>query len=188
MKAGSPRLAVAAASLLLLGVIGWRGWSGYRQLSQPPPALPATPLAVDPAIPDGPERRLADLADWHLFGNAAGPPAPAPEPRPVDAPATRLDLKLLGVLASDDRGDARAIIGAPGVPDRHYRLGDTVPAGAELAAIRRDHVLLKRNGRFETLALAREDGAAADTDTRRAPALTRPAPGRSVRAPALPDD
>ncbi len=188
MKAGGARLAVVATSLLLLVVMGWRGWSGYRQLSQPPPALPATTLAVDPAAPGRPERRLADLAHWHLFGNAAGPAAPAPQPRPVDAPATRLDLKLVGVLASDDRGDARAIIGAPGVPDRHYRLGDTVPAGAELAAIRRDHVLLKRNGRFETLALAREDNAATDTNVSRAPALARPAPGRSARAPVVPDD
>jgi len=186
MRVLSRRATVVAVSLLLLAAMGWRGWTGYRQLTQPPLALPVSPMAVDPATLGGPERRLADMAGWHLFGNAARPAAPAPEPQPVDAPATRLDLKLLGVLATDDRRDARAIIGAPGVADRHYRLGDTLPAGAELAAIRRDHVLLKRNGRFETLALAREDGAAVDTDTPRT--LTRPAPGRSAAARALPDD
>ncbi|MDZ7753713.1 MAG: type II secretion system protein N [Gammaproteobacteria bacterium] len=183
MRTRDKRLLVAAASLLLLAAMGWRGFSGYRHLTQPPPDLPASPMAANRPSPAGPERRLADVATWHLFGNPTRRAAPPPEPQPVDAPATRLDLKLLGVLASDDRLDARAIIGAPGVPDRQYRLGDTVPAGAELAAIHRDHVLLKRNGRFETLALAREDGAAADTSTRRAAP-----PGRPAGARALPDD
>ena len=53
--------------------------------------------------------QIAQISQWHLFGEAkiAAPVTPT---KVTEAPVTRLNLKLLGVMASSDPVSARAII------------------------------------------------------------------------------
>ncbi|MCK8517035.1 type II secretion system protein GspC [Methylonatrum kenyense] len=94
------------------------------------------------------------VAELHLFGRA--------EPReriaeiPDDAPQTRLNLSLRGLFHSASQDKALAIIAAGNDGEDIYRVGDEVPGGASIDAIRVDRVVLLRNGRHEILNLPEE--------------------------------
>ncbi len=96
---------------------------------------------------------FAKVADAHLFGEADA--APPPEAA-VDAPETRLNLKLRGTIAADDETIAHAIISEGGNQAKVYFIEDSVPGGATLHEVRADRVILKRGGAFETLKLPKQ--------------------------------
>ena len=75
---------------------------------------------------------------------------------PIEAPETKLQLILRGVLSSNDPEHARAIIADPRGKEEQYAVGKELPGNAELSEIHPDRVILKRNGRFETLRLPKE--------------------------------
>ncbi|MBF0368112.1 MAG: type II secretion system protein GspC [Magnetococcales bacterium] len=98
-------------------------------------------------------------ADWHLFGQAHQPKSAARKKNatPVDAPDTKLDLTLLGIVAFDGEGDeGLALIDSPSEGEKPYGIGDLLPGNAKVSAIHADRVILARGGRFETLRLPRE--------------------------------
>jgi general secretion pathway protein C len=98
------------------------------------------------------------------------------------ARGTALPLLLRGTLASEDPAAGLAMIAEPGEPERAYRVGDVLPGGAVLEAVRPGDVLLRRDGVQESLALARAEGLAG---TRR-DATPRPAaatPGAVEQVP-----
>jgi len=70
---------------------------------------------------------------------------------PEVAPTTRLKLSLHGVFVFSGPKDGAAIIGKAGKKQRYYKTGDEIQKGMELVEVRKDHVLLLRNGRFEML-------------------------------------
>jgi len=92
------------------------------------------------------------VASKHLFGKAN-----SVNGRPVNAPETKLNLKLSGVIASTSVDGAVALI-APGKSAREkaYKVGDNLPGGAILKEISGDRVLLEYRGRMETLTLHRK--------------------------------
>jgi general secretion pathway protein C len=93
---------------------------------------------------------FAAIAAAHLFG------VPGAEPvitATLDAPETRLDLKLRGTIAADDPSMAHAIIADGKGKDSVYFLKDKVPGGAELYEVHADRVILNRAGTLETLRL-----------------------------------
>ena len=145
--------------LLLLGLAGAFCWQlatlGWRLLL-PEPALPEplSPVArTHLPAPSKPDYRA--IAAAHLFGQ---PPLPVnPKEDILHAPPTRLKLQLRGVILTEEPGDARAIIAAPGQPERAYALGADVPGGATLEAFYPDQVILKRAGRHETLRINIDD-------------------------------
>lgn len=164
----SPRAELAARlTALALGV-----WVIYRiatliwalvpapELPQPPTPAPAESRVAAPAGKPRPD--AGQIAGWHLFGAAARTEASA-GPAPIDAPETRLNLVLRGVLSSDDPVEARAIIAEPNGTENHFRVGSSLPGGAELKEIHADRIILLRAGRHETLRLPREamEGGAA---------------------------
>ena len=130
----------------------------------PAPELPVPPAPAPGAAAAAPsaEKRLdvGQVASWHLFGAAPETAADA-GPAPIDAPETRLNLVLRGVLSSNEPGDARAIIAEPNGTENYFRVGSSLPGGAELKEIHADRIILMRAGRHETLRLPREamDGA-----------------------------
>ncbi|MFA5530324.1 MAG: type II secretion system protein GspC [Thiohalomonadaceae bacterium] len=98
--------------------------------------------------------RLAPVADLSLFGRietVAGVGG-----GPVDAPETRLNLILRGVLATGSPPYARAIVSAAGGDERSYRVGEDLPGGATLDQVLADRVILQRAGRFEALYLPKD--------------------------------
>lgn len=94
---------------------------------------------------------LKDVSTYHLFGDAKKPAVV--QQKVIDAPETRLRLDLKGVFATTNAAEALAIISSSKDKDKTYRIGDKVIGGALLHAVYADRVILKRNGRLETLRL-----------------------------------
>lgn len=163
----SPRAEQSARLVaLLLGV-----WLLYRLAVLVWQVVPEPPLAEVPAnlpaaaqgataTPGKARMDVAELVSWHLFG-APEASAPTTTGAHIDAPDTRLNLILRGVLSSDDPEGARAIIAEPNGNENFFRVGSAMPGGAELKEIHADRIILMRAGRHETLRLPREamDGA-----------------------------
>ena len=150
------------------------------------PAEDVAPAAVETAA--APVKRneelelIRQIPGWHLMGVVTQQAAPVVEAAPIEAPDTRLKLVLRGALASDDPAHARAIIADPRGKEEQYAIGDNLPGNAELSEVHPDRVILKRNGRYETLRLPqdqmqqRNTVSAVNTSLRSAP---RPQAGSS---------
>ena len=117
--------------------------------------LSPLPVASDPG-----EQLIRQLPSWHLLGEVAKKQAPVIVETPINAPDTRLKLVLHGVFASEITGKARAIIADPKGKEEQYAVGDMLPGNAELSEVYTDRVILKRNGRFETLRLIQDSPSA----------------------------
>lgn len=98
----------------------------------------------------GQQQKIQKITDAHLFGVYQ---STAATPAQTDAPETRLNLTLKGVLAATPMNRASAIIakGKNGKEDI-YGIGDKV-SSATIKEIHTDRVILERSGRFETLRL-----------------------------------
>lgn len=94
------------------------------------------------------------IARQHLFGQADKEVASTAAP--TDAPDTRLNLTLRGILFNTRSDLARAIISAPGKDDEGYHVGSRLPGGATIDQIYADRVMLLRNGQYEMLRLPEE--------------------------------
>ncbi|MFC7301128.1 type II secretion system protein N [Cognatiluteimonas weifangensis] len=114
------------------------------------------------------------LASWHLFGVSGGDGQIA---------ATTLALTLRGIVGSTVPGLATAVIAGQEQQDVGYHVGDTLPGGGVLDAIHADHVVIRNQGRRESLALSDKRAAAADATGALAP--SQPASGPSSAAAAL---
>lgn len=150
-----PGLASAALVILIAWVLADLVW---RLVPAPPlpQAAPAAGPAGAPAGPGNPGRDINQLIALHLFGV---PEAPAEQQaEALDAPETRLNLTLRGVLAAGEPAFSRAII-ASGNEERLYPVGASVPGGATIHSILPDRVILRRAGKLEALSLPRESGA-----------------------------
>jgi len=75
----------------------------------------------------------------------------------IVVPETRLNLTLLGVIASSAVGTAKAIISDASGNEEFYSIGMQVPGGASLEEIHSDYVMLKRNNRLEILRLPADE-------------------------------
>ena len=124
---------------------------------------PDDPVPRDPDLPrleatesGGSSERLRyeQVRDWALFGTWEEQQGSGPEDEPVDAPETRLQLKLLGVFQTGEQGQSPgAIIAEQGDNGKLYRVGDRVPGNARLEQVHADRVILRRQGQLETLKL-----------------------------------
>ena len=148
-------------------------------LLSPPESVDEIEVITDAApAPVNPDRQLINqMPSWHLMGVALQGNQPVQTNTPVDAPETKLNLILKGALASNDPEHARAIIADPRGKEEQYAVGEQLPGNAELSEIHPDRVILKRNGRFETLRLPR-DKKSANTVASRAVSSRRTASPR----------
>lgn len=94
---------------------------------------------------------LKNVSTYHLFGNAKQ--EVVAQKKVINAPETRLRLNLKGVFSSSKPKEALAIIASSKGKDKTYHIGDKVVGGAALHAVYDDRVILKRNGKLETLSL-----------------------------------
>lgn len=94
---------------------------------------------------------LKNVSEYHLFGDAKK--QVIVQQKVIDAPETRLRLDLKGVFASSNASEALAIISSSKGKDKTYHIGDKVTGGVLLHAVYADRVILKRNGKLETLRL-----------------------------------
>lgn len=90
---------------------------------------------------------------WQLFG-VYNSKVSAQQKSEVDAPETRLQLLLLGLFLSPDAKRSSAIIAQKGQDAGLYHIGDDIPGNAKLENIYADRIILRRQGRLETLRLS----------------------------------
>ncbi len=174
-----PLLASASLSALIgytLAQVVWLLVPAPEVTTAPPP--PVTTYRVAPEQHVDPGRQLASR---HLMGRAAALDDGAP-PVPVDAPDTRLNLTLRGLVYSPDPALALAIVD-DGQRETHFRTGDELAGGAIVDAILPDRVILRRNGRHESLRLPEERLALDGTDTAVQPLDAGPVNGAGGRRP-----
>ena len=162
-------------------------WQLVPRPELPAPDAVATPSSPNPSDPraEDAEPTLDGLAQLALFGTFEPEPEPQ-EPTPqqvVEAPKTRLNLELQGIIAGSDPQTGLAIIAERRRDGSLYRVGDTITQGAVLHAVHRDQVILKRGERLETLELPQQRGliTASAPDEMRSNAR----PGRSNAPPEV---
>lgn len=115
--------------------------------------LPVQNPRVDTANAQQQRTDYSHISQAHLFGIYQQSTA---SPQTQDAPDTRLNLVLKGVLSADPMSKASVIIslGKNGKEDM-YSIGDQV-ASATLKEIYADRVILQRSGQLETLRMPEE--------------------------------
>lgn len=89
----------------------------------------------------------AHITRKHLLGAAA-----SNKRQVVDAPPSKLNLKLRGIYSTDDGSGAVIIADGSGKEDV-YRVNDDLPGGARLVSIQTKHVIIERNQQMEKLVL-----------------------------------
>jgi general secretion pathway protein C len=103
---------------------------------------------------------LASVAGYEFFGRPARQAGVADVVR-RSAPETGLRLTLEGVLIGPDADASGAIVAGSNGETEYYRVGDTLPGNAELAEVEPHRILLRRGGRYESLAFDEEAAAEA---------------------------
>lgn len=145
-----------AAAVLLLVWLAWlladTFWLAWQGPTQPVPEDPALERVNAQRQQEGPSLGLQQVRAWKLFGDYQ-PPETGEAAGPVDAPETRLRLELLGVFQTGDTAAAGAIIAEQGGEGELYHPGASVPGNATLEEVYADRVILRRQGRLETLKL-----------------------------------
>jgi general secretion pathway protein C len=166
------KLARWAAMGLVIGVSYTASVTTWKLVSvfQSPEAVTLPPMAAPRHIPNQ-SARSSSLSNLHLFGNTEQAPASGA----IDAPETRLNLSLNGVIASSDKRVARAFISAGSGTEKSYRLEASLPGGAILKEIHADRVILLRSGRYETLRMPKKLNSIVIEEDHPAPASNAPA-------------
>jgi len=140
------RAAPAAASCILSALVGSElARAAIEALGRGSMPVIATPVRVQ-TPPKGLD--VEPIVAAHLFGRVR------PENQdPASATPSTADLKLTGTLAMDDPRHGIAIIGEQG-KSQVYSIGESLD-GASLWEVYQDHVILERNGAYESLSLPR---------------------------------
>ncbi|WP_227499023.1 type II secretion system protein N [Marinobacter sp. ELB17] len=93
---------------------------------------------------------LTSVANYPLFGSptkSQGPPMSVKR----RAQETGLRLQLSGVMVGEQPERSSAIVAQDNGDTAYYRIGDALPGNAELIEVEASHILILRNGRYETL-------------------------------------
>lgn len=127
----------------------------------------STPLAIPTKNDRSVGHSLHSIRTSKLFGTTPSP-KPVEQERPKALPETRLNLKLLGSFTSTENKSASALISDGSNESKRYFVGEQVLGNAELVAVYKDFVILRRNGRDESLKFPRlsgEDGQLSSDST-----------------------
>ncbi|HEC19628.1 MAG TPA: type II secretion system protein GspC [Gammaproteobacteria bacterium] len=147
-------------------------WQLLPGQSEEPLVLPRNTASAGPKPATGVD--VSAISQWHLFGKVQKV-APKPAAQVTEAPDTRLNLKLRGLLASSDPVAARAIIADGKGREEAYKVGQKLPGNAVLREIYADRVILEYRGRLEALRLPKEAApSGAVTRSMRQPQTRRP--------------
>jgi len=159
------RIAVVAVNVILVLALA-RALAGLTLAVFLGPFLPpgGSPSPVGSA-PDSDNTAISQPADyaaigsWHLFGRMEA--ARSVEAPTAPMPVTPLNLRLVGIFFMERGSDrALALIADGNGPERGYRIGESLPGGARLQRIQRDHVVVSRSGQEELLNLPKLGEAA----------------------------
>ncbi|MBX9914710.1 MAG: secretion protein XcpP [Pseudomonadaceae bacterium] len=139
----APHLLATLIIALICASLAWQSLA-WQRLLRSPQASPASQQQT-PASPT-PTSLLP------LFTS------PAAATSSTAAPNTNLSLTLMGSFVHADPARSSAIIAQQGSKAKRYLVGSQLGDGVLLQAVYRDRVVLKRNGRLETLAFKKRQG------------------------------
>ena len=140
--------------LLLLAVIFYQGWHLKSLVSQ---AEPSATVAVGAAsVNIEANINLNAVLASNLMGQPSGPiTTPVQQVR-----KTNLKLTLIGVIASEDTRNARALIKNGRNKVGIYSINESIKGvNAKVSAVRPTEVLIDRNGAIEKILLSRVQDA-----------------------------
>lgn len=144
----------AIANLVLVVAIGLTAARVFWLL-WPVEAAEAPAPAADTTGSDDADRAQVDIGEItavDLFGKPD--PSDTESQEVIEAPETRLDLTLTGIVSSD-AGRSRALIKDDQGEQQPYAAGDQIADNVALHEIYATRVILDRGGRYETLTLER---------------------------------
>lgn len=152
------RLSRVLANLLLVVLVVYVGitlakltWL-YAWSERSVPDMPA-----QMAGQSGAQNRVPQMsiAGYDFFGRAERQAGVAEAVR-RSAPETGLRLRLEGVLIGQRPEDSGAIVAGSNGETAYYRVGESLPGNAELAEVESDRILIRRGGRYESLAFEKQ--------------------------------
>ncbi len=143
---------IASTLLATLGATANIARNDYQQLQQPPQS--SREISSSALFEDKGDDWSALHDANHLFGNPTERPISQAR-QPKTLPKTQLKLVLSGTFTHHDSNKASALIGSNSRQSKRYRIGDTLPGGAELVAVHKGSVTLRREGQDELLQFAR---------------------------------
>lgn len=163
-------IVLCAATLARIVWVLWPSDAGSQSVV---PAATASKKTTQPLD-------LSVIYNNHLFGRAEVK-TKTPEAAPIDAPETRLNLTLTGIMAASGEEQSRALIKDGSGKQRPYGVGDDLPGNARLSAIHSDRVILERAGRYETLRMESKlkGPGKSETRSRTRRSAAAPLPGAS---------
>lgn len=154
--AASERISRILANLLLVALVLYLGIALARVTwllawnDRPVPIAPSQVSAGAAPSLDYP------MASYDFFGRPAANSGVADVVK-ESAPETGLRLRLEGVLVGQRSEESGAIVAGSNGETAYYRVGDVLPGNAELVEVEGSRILLRRNGRYESLTF--EDAA-----------------------------
>ncbi len=160
------RIHLVVVALLALYLIAFAAELVWRIVPQPTLSPPVATTNTSP-VPGGSGQRgvnISKIQQLNLFGNATAKPQPVEQKPVTDAPETRLNLTLTGVVVSSEESGATAIVENRGTQNV-YGLGEKIEGtNASLQQVFKDRVIIRNGARDETLML---DGIDYDEANRR---------------------
>jgi general secretion pathway protein C len=126
------------------GSLVWKLWLLNDESSQPAAVIPLSPKNTEP-------EPLKNLLRYPLIQSESIQATQSSAF--IDAPKTSLNLKLVGLMYSTHKNEARAIIESPNDGARSYATHERVADKAEIYSIEPDRVILFHAGRQEALML-----------------------------------
>jgi general secretion pathway protein C len=135
------------------GSLVWKLWLLDNESPQAAALVPSTPQSTEP-------ESLQNILRYPLIRSASI--ATTSDSASSDQPKTSLNLKLVGLMYSPDKNQARAIIENQTDGARSYSTHERVADKAEIYSIEPDRVILLHAGRQEALMLDPEDDASSD--------------------------
>lgn len=156
-----PAAVPLALCALAAAFSAWLAWHDVERMAAAPRAAATEAAPTPSAAPVVPATdSSASLPGLPLFGtpeqtDEAETPTPAVQVEPDESqlPASTAGYQLFGLIEAERPAEARAILGGADGQQQEYRIGDAMPDGARVHAIRARAVLFERNGALEKLTM-----------------------------------
>ncbi|WP_428809640.1 type II secretion system protein GspC [Vibrio lamellibrachiae] len=148
------RLSIVCCLMLLMSAAWMLGKMFWLVQSPSDSVTPWTPQAINQQNQPQSSLDTSSLKNSHLFGVYQQESKPVEKPVVQDAPKTKLNLTLVGVVASSDESKSLAVIANRGSQSTYGIREQIEGTRAQLKAVFSDRVIIDNSGRDETLMLA----------------------------------
>lgn len=153
LKHNQGRISAWVTTVLLILTAWILGQLVWKPLVSPQVAT-WQPTKVNRSVSSEPQLNIAQLQDSHLFGEfKTTQPVVTTKPKLEDAPKSRLNVTLVGVVTSTQADKSLAVI-AQGGQQATYGINETIKGTrAKLVQVQGDRVIVDNAGRNETVML-----------------------------------